>query len=127
MAENTIVLNGREYGLVLTTKAARDIMRKYGSFDKISDLFKRKNVNEDELLDMIVFLTCTFVNQSILRRNFRVPPGEQEPLMTEGEVELFTAIDDLFEFLPTITRVLLNDAKQHVGTEDSEKKETAAQ
>ena len=120
--ENAILLNGKEYELVLTTKAARDITQKYGSLDKIGEVFSdtNKNKSQADLFDVIVFLTFTLVNQSILRHNFN-NPSDMKPLVTADEIELFTDINDLVSFLPILTRVMMNDTKQNVKTEENEK------
>jgi hypothetical protein len=124
MSDNRIIFNGQEYEVMLTTKAMRDITRKFESIEKIGDVFKSSDTNQDDLLEVMVFLTYTLVNQAILRYNF-TNPTEKKPLLTQEEVELFTGIDDLTTYLPIFTRVLSRDLSQKIKTEDEKNVVTA--
>ena len=112
--ENKITLNGQEYEIVLTTRAAKDISKKYGGLDKLGDAFAK------DLINAMIFLTHVLVNQAIMRRNFQ-NPDDRKPLVTMEEIELFTDTNDLTAYLPVFNRVMANDAKEKIKTEDSEK------
>lgn len=84
----TILIGGKEYELVLTTRATKEIAKRYGGLANLGDkLMKAENF--ELALDEIVWLIALLANQSVMIHNLRHPEEKREPL-TEDAVELLT-------------------------------------
>ena len=82
-----ITIGGKEYRLILTTKATKEIAKRYGGLENLGEkLMKAENF--EMALEEIVWLIALLANQSILIYN-RLN-GEKEELLTEDDVELLT-------------------------------------
>lgn len=74
---NRIIIAGKEYELILTTKATKEISKRYGGLSKLGD--KLQNTENFELaLDEIIWLVTVLANQSVLIHNLTAT--EKEPL-----------------------------------------------
>src|SRR5450756_1761582 len=84
-----ITIGGQEYRLVLTTKATKEIARRYGGLENLG-IKLMKTENFELALDEIVWLITLLANQSVLIDN-RLN-GEKRSLLTEDDVELLSLI-----------------------------------
>lgn len=89
----TITLDGVDYPLLLTTRAVREIGKKYGGLDKIGEEMMSKD-DPDKALDIAIWMITLLANQPILIFN-RAHKGEEKPLLTVEDVELLTTPADL--------------------------------
>ena len=84
----SIAIGGKEYELVLTTRATKEIAKRYGGLANLGDkLMKAENF--ELALDELVWLIALLANQSILINNFQHPDKKRE-LLTEEAIELLT-------------------------------------
>ena len=83
-----INIGGREFELLLTTKATKEIAKRYGGLDKLGDKLLNSE-NFDAALSEVVYLITLLANQPILIHNLR-NKGNEKDLLTEDEVELLT-------------------------------------
>ena len=60
-----ISIGGTEYNLVLTTKATKEIAKRYGGLSNLGDKLM-KSENFEMALDEIVWLLTLLANQSII-------------------------------------------------------------
>jgi hypothetical protein len=80
-----ITIGGKEYRLILTTKATKEIAKRYGGLENLGEkLMKAENF--EMALEEIVWLIALLANQSILINN-RLN-GEKEELLTLAEHQL---------------------------------------
>lgn len=112
-----INIGGQEYELLLTTKATKEIAKRYGGLENLGDKLI-KSENFEQALDEVVWLIVTLANQAILIHNFK-NKGSEKPLLTEDEVELLTTPTDLATFKDAITECLFRGTKRNVESEDS--------
>ncbi len=91
--EAKIVLGGEEYPLLLSTRAVREIGRKFGGLDKLGEELTAQG-DTDKALDNAVWLITLLANQPILIHN-RAHRGEEKPLLTTEDVELMTTPAEL--------------------------------
>ena len=113
-----ITIAGREYTLLLTTKATKEIAKRYGGLQNLGDkLFEGKN-NFDEGLDEIIWLITLLANQSVMIHNFQNPDDKQE-LLDEETLELLTSPYDLLAFKDAIMSCMTKGTARHVETEES--------
>ena len=113
----TIKIGDNEYELLLTTKATKEIAKRYGGLDNLGDkLQNSKDFNET--LTEVVWLIVTLANQSILIYNHK-NKGKEKELLTEDEVELLTTPTDLVEFKNAISDALVKGTKRNIISEES--------
>lgn len=111
-----IVIGNKEYRLILTTKATKEITKRYGGLDKLGDkLLQGKSMEQS--LDEVLWLITLLANQSILIGNL-TKNEQSEPLLTEEEVELFTSPSDLAGFKDAIMSAMLKGTKREIESEE---------
>ena len=81
-----IQIGGETYELLLTTRATKEIAKRYGGLENLGTKLM-KSENFEMALDEIIWLIALMANQSILIYNLR-HKDEPKPLLTEEEVEL---------------------------------------
>ena len=115
-----ITIGGKDYELILTTRATKEIARRYGGLENLGEKLM-KSENFEMALDEIVWLITLLANQSILIRNLKNKKAPEE-LLTEEEVELLTSPLDLAEYKSAITEAMFKCAKRNVESEEKKKK-----
>ena len=114
-----ITIGGKEYRLILTTKATKEIAKRYGALENIGEkLMKAENF--EMALEEIVWLIALFANKSILINN-RLN-GEKEELLTEDDVELLTSPHELAIYKDAIMEAMFKGTKRHIESEDENSK-----
>lgn len=88
-----ITLNGKEYPLLLSTYALKKIGEKFGDIEKLGDALTADG-NTVDALNNVIWLITLLANQPILIYN-RAHVGEEQPLLTEEDLELMTTPADL--------------------------------
>ncbi len=117
--KSLITIGGKEYSLILTTKATKEIAKRYGGLENLGEkLMKAENF--EMALEEIVWLIALLANQSILIKN-RLN-GEKEELLTEEDVELLTSPHELATYKDSIMEAMFKGTKRNVESEDEESK-----
>lgn len=114
-----IEIGGVEYELLLTTRATKEIAKRYGGLEKLGEKLMKKE-NFEAAIGEIVWLITTLANQSILIFNYK-NKGSEKPLLTEEEVELLTTPLDLAGYKTAITEALFKGTKRNVESEADSK------
>lgn len=111
-----INIGGKEYELVLTTRATKAIAGRYGGLENLGEKLM-KSENFEMALDEIVWLITLLANQSILIRNLKNKNAPEE-LLTEEEVELLTSPLDLAAYKNAITEAMFKGTKRDIESEE---------
>ena len=112
-----IDIGEQEYKLILTTKATKEIAKRYGGLENLGN--KLMNTKDFELaLDEVVWLITLLANQSILIHNLRNRDAKKE-LLTEEEIELLTTPFELAEYKNAIMASMMKGTKRHIESEPS--------
>ncbi len=114
---STIKIGNKQYELLLTTKATREIAKKYGGLTNLGDKLIKSESPEDALGE-VIWLIVLLANQPILIHN-RQDKEHPEELLTEDDVELLTTPTDLADFKDAITECLYKGTKRNIESEDS--------
>lgn len=114
-----IVLDGKEYPLLLTTRAVREIGKQYGGLSKIGDEMMSKD-NPDKALDTVIWLITLLANQPILIYN-RAHKGEEKELLTVDDVELLTTPADLGVMQYAVKIAMNGGMKREIISEEQKK------
>lgn len=117
-AERSAAINigGKEYELVLTTRATKAIAGRYGGLENLGEKLM-KSENFEMALDEIVWLLTLLANQSVLIHNLKNKNAPEE-LLTEEDVELLTSPLDLAAYKNAITEAMFKGTKRNVESED---------
>ncbi len=123
----TINIGGEEYGLVLTTRATKEIAGRFGGLENLGEKLMQSE-NFEMALAEIVWLIALLANQSIMIHNLR-NPHEKRELLTEEAVELLTSPLELATYKEAITSAMLKGTARNVASApaigDAAKNETA--
>ena len=115
-----ITIGGQEYELILTTKATKEIARRYGGLSNLGEKLM-KSENFEMALDEIVWLITLLANQSVLVHNLKNPAKKRE-LLTEEAVELLTSPFELSDYKNAIMDAMYKGTKRNVESEDEPSK-----
>lgn len=113
----SINIGGKEYELILTTRATKAIAGRYGGLENLGGKLM-KSENFEQALDEVIWLIVTLANQAIQIFNLK-NQGSEKPLLTADEVELLTTPTDLAAFKDAITQCLFKGTKRNVESEES--------
>ena len=112
-----IDIGGTEFKLVLTTKATKEIAKRYGGLENLGTKLM-KTENFEMALDEVVWLITLLANQSILIYNIKNKEDKRE-LLSEEEVELLTTPFDLANYKNAIMSSMMKGTKRNVESEES--------
>ena len=114
-----IGIGGAEYELILTTRATKEIARRYGGLENLGEkLLKAENF--ELALDEIIWLITLLSNQSILIHNLKHRDKPKE-LITEEEVELLTSPLELATYKTAITEAMFKGTARDITSEEDPK------
>lgn len=116
----SITIGGKEYELILTTRATKEIAKRYGGLENLGDKLM-KSENFELALDELVWLITLLANQSILIHNLQQPGKTREPL-SEESVELLTTPLELASFKGAITEAMFLGTKREIESENTGEK-----
>lgn len=115
-----IQIGNREYEMLLTTRATKEIAKRYGGLEHLGDkLMKAENF--ELALDEVVWLITLLANQSTLVHNLLEPDNKRE-LITEEAVELLTTPLDLSGYKTAIMEAMVKGTKRYVESEEEPSK-----
>jgi hypothetical protein len=103
-----INIGGKEYEMILTTKATKEIARRYGGLSNLGEKLM-KSENFEMALDEIVWLITLLANQSVLIHNLQNPAEKQE---------LLTSPLELGEYKNAIMDAMYKGTKRHIESEE---------
>lgn len=106
-----INIGGREFELILTTRATKEIAGRYGGLENLGEKLMRSE-NFEMALDELVWLITLLANQSVLIHNLRTPEDKQE---------LLTSPLELAEYKSAIMEAMFKGTKRNVESENNSK------
>ena len=120
-----ITLCGSQYELILTTKATKEINRRYGGLGKLGDRLSKAETFE-ETIDELVWLLTLLINQGILVHNAvnKFFTEKQRPLFSEDDIEVLTSPADFADYKDAIFEALQKGAMRHIKSEENPKNVT---
>lgn len=120
-----ITLCGSQYELILTTKATKEINRRYGGLGKLGDKLSNSEGFE-EIIDELVWLLTLLINQGILVHNAvnKFFVEKQRPLFSEDDIEVLTSPADFADYKDAIFEALQKGAMRHIKSEETSKNVT---
>ena len=113
---STIIIGGKQYDLILTTRATKEIAKRYGGLSNLGDKLM-KSENFEMALDEIIWLLTLLANQSILIHNLQNKEDKRE-LLEEETVELLTSPLELATYKTAIMEAMFKGTKRNVESEE---------
>ena len=110
-----IDIGGEEFELMLTTRATKEIGKRYGGLENLGDKLM-KSENFEMALDEIVWLITLLANQPIMIYNIKHKDAPK-PLLTEEEVELLTSPLELALYKNAIMASMQRGTSRHIESE----------
>lgn len=114
-----ITIGGTDFELVLTTRATKEIARRYGGLENLGEKLM-KSENFEMALDEIVWLITLLANQSILIYNLKHKDTPKD-VLTEEEVELLTSPLELGGYKAAITEAMFKGTARNIESETDPK------
>lgn len=114
-----IKIGENDYELILTTRATKEIAKRYGGLENLGDRLI-KSENFEMALDEIIWLITLLANQSVMIYNLK-NPNSKKPLLCENEVELLTSPFDLAEYKNAIMDSMHKGTKRNIESESDSK------
>lgn len=114
-----IKIGENDYELILTTRATKEIAKRYGGLENLGDRLM-KSENFEMALDEIIWLITLLANQSVMIYNLK-NRDSKKPLLTEEEVELLTSPFDLAEYKSAIMDSMQKGTKRNIESEQNSK------
>ena len=115
-----ISIGGQEYEMLLTTKATKEIAKRYGGLSNLGEKLM-KTENFEMALDEVVWLITLLANQSVLVHNLQ-NPAKKRDLLTEDAVELLTSPLELSDYKNCIMEAMFKGTKRNIESEDESSK-----
>ncbi|GHU82625.1 hypothetical protein FACS1894196_1250 [Clostridia bacterium] len=121
-----IDLGGKQYALLLTTRATKQIAKRYGGLEDLGEKLM-KSENFEMAIEEIVWLIVLLASQPIQAYNLTHRDAPLE-MLTEDEVELLTSPFELASYKNAITEALFKGTQRNIesGDEDANSKNTMA-
>lgn len=115
-----VAIGGQDYELILTTKATKEIAKRYGGLSNLGEKLM-KTENFEMALDEVVWLITLLANQSVLVHNLQNPANKRD-LLTEDVVELLTSPLELSDYKNCIMEAMFKGTKRNIESEDESSK-----
>ena len=108
-----IEIAGSKYPLNFSTKAAKEIAKRYDGLENIEDAFSGKAV--DAMMDEIVWLLSLLIAQGVAYK--RIVEGEEVKGITADELEVVLGVADMTDMKDKIMNAMLGGMKREVEVE----------
>jgi len=113
-----IKIGGREYELILTTRATKEIAGRYGGLEALGEqLMKAENF--EMALDEVCWLLTLLANQSVLIHNLQHKDAPRD-LLTAEEMGLLTSPLELAGYKNAITEAMFKGTARNIESEPAE-------
>ena len=111
-----ITIGGEDFELILTTRATKEIAKRYGGLDNLGEKLM-KSENFEMALDEIIWLITLLANQSIMIHNLKNKDNPKD-VLTEDAVELLTSPLELAAYKAAITEAMFKGTARSIESED---------
>ena len=109
-----VKIGEKEYELILTTKATKEIAKRYGGLENLGDKLM-KSENFEMAISEIIWLLTLLANQSLLIHNLKNPKDKKDLLTEILEMDNFIEIHNLFQILDDMKKCNLELIQRYVN------------
>lgn len=111
--EVKVTLDGEEYPMIMTTYAAKQIVKKFGGLDNLGEKITGDEGNQEEMFDNACWLVALLVNQPILIYN-RKHRDAEKLLFEADDIAMLTTLDELTPFMEKVGKAISRGSKRNV-------------
>lgn len=112
----SVVIDGEDFEMLLTTKAAADIDREFGGFDEIADVVDGEDrVASVAMASRLIALMC---NAGTERYNYRHKDAPRRMLEAE-EIGIVTTPGEIAELMHAVVEAVKRGRTTHIESEKS--------
>lgn len=115
-----ITLGGEEFELLFSTKAAKEIDKRYGGLENLGKALEGAE-GFTQRSDELMWLTALLANQSIIIYNKRNPKKEKKSLVTEDYLEAITSPVDYADINMAIIEAIKKGTQRNIVSEENAK------
>lgn len=115
-----ITLDGEKFELLFSTKAAKEIDKRYGGLENLGKALESAE-GFTQRSDELMWLTALLANQSIVIYNKRNPKAEKKSLVTEDYLEAITSPVDYADMNMAIIEAIKKGTQRNIVSEESPK------
>lgn len=108
-----IEIAGRKYPLNFSTKAAKEVAKRYGDISNVMDAFKGKTT--DEMMDEAIWLLALLIEQGVAYR--KIVDDEDIRGLSAEELEIVMGVFDFSDLKNTILGAMTAGMKREVEVE----------
>ena len=120
-----VKIGEKEYELILTTKATKEIAKRYGGLENLGDKLM-KSENFEMAISEIIWLLTLLANQSLLIHNLKNPKDKKD-LLIEEELELLTTPLQLTNYKEAIIEAMNKGTNRNIESENTHSKNKSAE
>ena len=120
-----VKIGEKEYELILTTKATKEIAKRYGGLENLGNKLM-KSENFEMAIDEIIWLLTLLANQSLLIHNLKNPKNKKD-LLTEKGLELLTTPLQLTNYKEAIIEAMNKGTNRNIESENTHSKNKSAE
>ena len=120
-----VKIGEKEYELILTTKATKEIAKRYGGLENLGDKLM-KSENFEMAISEIIWLLTLLANQSLLIHNLKNPKDKKD-LLTEKGLELLTTPLQLTNYKEAIIEAMNKGTNRNIESENTHSKNKSAE
>jgi hypothetical protein len=111
-----IKVGDKDYELILTTKATKQIAGRYGGLENLGNKLM-KSENFEMAIGEVIWLLNVLANQSVLIHNLKNSKNKKE-LLTEEMLELLTCPADIGDYREAIVKAMNKGMKRDIESEE---------
>lgn len=112
-----IEMAGRKYPLNFSTKAAKEIAKRYGGISSVGEAFEGKSI--DEMMDEATWILALLIEQGVAYR--KIVDDEEVKGLTKDDLEIVMGVVDFADLKDTILRAMMAGMEREVEVEPDPK------
>lgn len=116
----SVVIDGVEYPMLMSTKATQEICKKYGSLQEMGAKLDSTETYASALGDYVWLMTL-FINQGILRYNYR-HKDEKKELVNEDYIGIMTELSDIILYRQAVEATINRGTARNIESEEETSK-----
>lgn len=111
--EVKVTLDGEDYPMIMTTYAAKQIVKKFGGLESLGEKITGDEGNQEEMFDNVCWLVALLVNQPILRYN-RKHRNAEKALFEADDIAMLTDLDELTPIMGKVGKAISRGSERNV-------------
>lgn len=112
-----IEIAGKKYPLNFSVKAAKEVSKRYGDIENVSDAFTDKEMSE--MMDEATWILALLIEQGVAYK--KIVEGEELTAPTKDELEIIMGVADFADLKDTLLGSMMAGMEREVEVEPDPK------